>query len=174
MRYLWFFTLFRRTERGRKFFLKVLFRVPVAKDLIKKVALVRFARTFGSLIASGIPAASALELSANSVGNFYYYEALMKASQDIQTGIPFSETLGKYPHLFPHLLISLITVGERTGSLSTILATVADFYEEDVDNKLKDLAGLVEPVLLLFMGLVIGSIALSILMPIYQLVGKFT
>lgn len=171
---IWFFTFFRKTERGRKFFFKVLLKIPVASDLVKKVALIRFSRTFGGLIGSGIPAAEALELSANSVGNYYYREAIMKAAKEIQNGIPFSGTFLKYPHLFPHLFVSLVLVGEKTGSLTSILGTASDFYEEEVDAKLKDLASLIEPILLLFMGLVIGAIALSILLPIYQLVGKFT
>lgn len=171
---IWFFVFFRKTERGRKFFFKVLLKTPVASDLVKKVALVRFARTFGGLIGSGIPATEALELSANSVGNYYYREAILKAAKEIQNGISFSETFLKYPNLFPHLFVSLVIVGEKTGSLTPILGTVSDFYEEEIDAKLKDLTSLIEPILLLIMGLVVGAIALSILLPIYQLVGKFT
>lgn len=172
--FIWFFVFFRKTERGRKFFFKILLRVPIASDLVKKVALIRFARTLGGLIGSGIPATEALELSANSVGNYYYREAILKSAKEIQSGIPFSQTFLKYPHLFPHLFVSLILMGEKTGTLTSILATVSDFYEEEVDGKLKDLSSLIEPILLLVMGLVIGAVALSILLPIYQLVGKFT
>ena len=84
-----------------------------------------------------------------------------------------SESFGKYPELFPKMLISLISVGERTGSLQNILSTFADFYEEEVDTSLKELTSLLEPVLLLIMGLMVGAIAVSIILPIYQLVGHF-
>ena len=84
-----------------------------------------------------------------------------------------SDSLGKYPKLFPNLLMNLIIVGERTGSLQEILITFADFYDEEVDNTLKELTSFLEPVLLLIMGLMIGSIAVSIILPIYQLIGHF-
>ncbi len=91
----------------------------------------------------------------------------------IRNGVSISEALGKYPDLFPKLLISLVIVGERTGTLNEILVTFADFYDEEVDNKLKDLTSILEPALLLIMGLLVGAIAVSIILPIYQLVGNF-
>ncbi|MFZ2975779.1 MAG: type II secretion system F family protein, partial [Candidatus Moraniibacteriota bacterium] len=102
-----------------------------------------------------------------------YTDAIDKSIEDIKNGISVSEALSKYPKLFPSLLISLIMVGERTGSLQEILMTFADFYEEEVDNTLKELTAVLEPVLLIIMGLMIGAIAVSIILPIYQLVGHF-
>ncbi|MEK7569133.1 MAG: type II secretion system F family protein [Patescibacteria group bacterium] len=171
---VWFFAYFRTTRFGKKIFFSVIAHMPVASNLIKKVALVRFSRTFGNLIASGISAVEALELSAQSIGNQGYTKALDAVGVDIKNGIPISESLAKFPDLFPRLLISLIIVGERTGTLSEILGTFSDFYEEEVDNKLKDLTATLEPILLLVMGLLVGSIAFSIILPIYQLVGHFT
>lgn len=170
----WFFTYFRTTRFGKKFFLSAITLVPVANDLIKKVALVRFSRTFGNLIASGISAVESLELSAQSIGNQKYTQALDVAGTDIKNGIPLSESLAKFPDLFPRLLVSLVVVGERTGSLAEILRTFSNFYEEEVDNKLKNLTATLEPALLLVMGVLVGSIAFSIILPIYQLVGHFT
>lgn len=170
---IWFFAYFRSTRIGKRFFFWIISHIPVASDLVKKVALVRFARTFGNLIESGIPAVEALDLSAQSVGNHNYTLALDSAVIDIKNGVTISDALAKFPALFPRLLISLVIVGERTGSLHEILGTFADFYEEDVDNKLKDLTTLLEPALLLLMGLLVGAIAVSIILPIYQLVGNF-
>ncbi|MBI5400874.1 MAG: type II secretion system F family protein [Candidatus Yonathbacteria bacterium] len=171
---VWFFVYFRTTRLGKKVFVSIIEHVPVASDLIKKVALVRFSRTFGNLIGSGISAVEALELSSQSIGNHAYTQALEATSIDIKNGIPLSEALAKSPKLFPRLLISLVIVGERTGTLTEILRTFSNFYEEEVDNRLKDLTALLEPMLLLIMGVLVGSIAFSIILPIYQLVGHFT
>ncbi|MEK7460537.1 MAG: type II secretion system F family protein [Patescibacteria group bacterium] len=170
---VWFLVFFRTTNTGKKFFFWIISHMPVANNLVKKVALVRFARTFGNLIGSGISAIEALELSSQSIGNHAYEIAIKKAILGVENGLPISESLGKFPNLFPHLLISLIVVGERTGSLHEIMGTFADFYEEEVDNTLKDLTAILEPALLLVMGLLVGAIAVSIILPIYQLVGNF-
>jgi len=170
---VWFFLYFRTTRIGKKVFFFIVSRMPVASDLIKKIALVRFARTFGNLLGSGISAIEAIELSGSSIGNDDYRKAIQTVADDIKNGIAISSSLTKFPNLFPRLMISLIIVGERTGTLHEILGTFADFYEEDVDNKLKDLTAILEPALLLFMGLLVGAIAVSIILPIYQLVGNF-
>jgi len=171
---IWFFLFFRTTKLGKKFFFWVLSTIPVASDLVKKVALVRFTRTLGNLMQSGLTAVGSLESAANSIGNQKYEAAIVAVVDDVKNGLPISGALSKFPELFPRLLLSLIVVGERTGTLSDILITFSDFYEEDVDNKLKDLTAILEPVLLLIMGLLVGSIAFSIILPIYQLVGHFT
>ncbi|HBH71567.1 MAG: Type II secretion system protein, PilC [Parcubacteria group bacterium GW2011_GWC1_42_11] len=171
---IWFFLYFRTTRTGKKFFFWVISHIPVASELVKKVALVRFTRTLGNLMSSGLSAVSSLESSANSIGNQKYEVAINTVVDHVKNGISISDALSKFPELFPRLLVSLTTVGERTGSLSEILVTFSDFYEEDVDNKLKDLTAVLEPALLLLMGLLVGAIAFSIILPIYQLVGHFT
>ncbi len=170
---IFFFTYFRTTKIGKKLFFFVTSHTPVAKDLIKKIALVRFARTFGNLIGSGLSVVDSLNISAQSINNQDYTEAINKTIEDIKNGLPISESIAKFPKLFPGLLISLISVGERTGALQEILITFADFYDEEVDNTLKQLTSLLEPILLLTMGLMIGAIAISIILPIYSLVGHF-
>lgn len=170
---IFFFSYFRTTKIGKKFFFSIVSHLPVANELIKKIALVRFSRTFGNLIGSGLSVVDSLEISSSSMDNQNYSQAIDKVMVDIKNGITISEAIGKYPKLFPNLLVSLITVGERTGSLEEILIDFSDFYEEEVDNQLKELTSVLEPVLLLLMGLMIGSIAISIILPIYQLVGHF-
>ena len=170
----WFFLYFRKTTIGRKFFFFLISHIPVANELIKKVALVRFTRTLGNLMASGLSAVGSLESAAQSIGNQKYEVAIKAIVDDVKNGMSISDALTKFPDLFPRLLVSLVIVGERTGSLSEILITFSDFYEEDVDNKLKGLTAVLEPILLLIMGLLVGSIAFSIILPIYQLVGHFT
>lgn len=170
---VWFFTYFRTTKVGKKLFFSLMSHTPVARDLVKKIALVRFARTFGDLVGSGMSVIDSLSLSAQSINNEGYSAAITGAIQEVENGLPVSEALGKYPELFPNLLVSLIVVGERTGSLKDVLITFSDFYEEEVDNTLKDLTAVLEPILLLIMGLMIGALAISIILPIYQLVGHF-
>ena len=167
------FIAFRRTKNGRKFFLRISFRIPVANNLIKKLALIKFTRTLGTLISNGIPIVDALKLSADTVNDFYK-DAILASIEKIKEGIALSRALEAETKLFPNLLINMIAVGEKTGTMDQVLKTFADFYDEEVDNTLKDLTTFLEPILLLFMGLVIGAIALAILLPIYQLIGKFS
>lgn len=171
---IWFFLFFRKTKPGKRFFFWVISHAPVASEMVKKIALVRFSRTLGNLMQSGLSAVAALESSAHSIGNEKYEKAIGVVIDNVKNGLSISDSLAKEPELFPRLLVSLTTVGERTGTLSDILITFSDFYEEDVDNKLKDLTAILEPILLLVMGLLVGSIAFSIILPIYQLVGHFT
>ena len=170
---IWFFSFFHRTRTGKKILFLIISHTPIANALIKKLAVVRFARTFGNLIGSGLSAIESLELSSESIGNQSYTRAIESTIVEVKNGVAISAALAKFPKLFPRLLISLMIVGERTGSLQDILASFSDFYEEEVDTTLKDLTTILEPALLLFMGLMIGAIAVAILLPIYQLVGNF-
>lgn len=170
---IWFFISFRKTSLGQKIFLWIIFKIPVARELVKKVALVRLTRTLGSLIKSGTSIIEALSLASEAVGNLHYRNALRGAAEQMKSGVPLSKAMDSFPELFPKFLTSLVAVGERTGTLEGILKNFSDFYDEEIDNSLKDLTTFLEPVLLLFMGLIIGAISLSILMPIYKLVGNF-
>lgn len=170
---VFFLGYFRKTGVGRRFFGRLAFAVPVSKVLVKKVVLVRITRTLGSLVASAISIIEAMELTEKVAGNIYYEKALKEMSREIKNGVALSEAARKHPDLFPMILVSLLAVGEKTGTLEEVLKNFADFYDEEVDGALKDLATFIEPILLLLMGLVVGGISLSILLPIYQLVGKF-
>ncbi len=163
----------RKTPWGRDALLTFAFHLPIFGEMVRKVALVRFTRTLGTLLSSGMPITDSLELVASAVGNPAYGTIIRKANESITKGVALSKTLIEYPDYFPRFLTSLIGVGEKTGTLEQILATFADFMDEEVDNTVKNLTNVLEPVLLLFMGLFIGVIAVSILLPIYQLVGKF-
>lgn len=168
------FNILRKTEKGSLFLLKVVLKIPVASMLVKKIALVRFSRNLGTLISSGINIIEALKISADTVGNIIYKEKILNAVGQVRNGVALSDALKGDKHYFPHLLVSMIAVGEITGTLEYVLKTFSDFYDEEVDNALKDLTTFLEPIMLLGMGLMIGVIALSILLPIYQLIGKFS
>jgi type II secretory pathway component PulF len=168
-----FFIYFRRTPAGRKTFLLVASKIPVAKDLVKKVALIRFTKTLGSLMSSGMSITESLYLSAEAIGNDFYKKVLLEAVEKIKSGVAINEVLGDYPKLFPNLLVNMVAVGEKTGTMEHVLKTFSEFYDQEVDDSLKDLTTFIEPVMLLAMGIIIGVIAFSILLPIYQLVGNF-
>lgn len=168
-----FLLYFIKSRRGKKIIAYLSFHLPAVKNLVRKIILVRFSRTLGSLIDSALSISESLNLTANAVSNPNYQAALLHADKEIRNGIPLSVSLKKEPELFPKFLTSLIAVGERTGSTGKVLKNFADFYEDDVDGALKDLTTFLEPLLLLFMGLIVGTIAVAILMPIYQMVGDF-
>ncbi|MEI7741589.1 MAG: type II secretion system F family protein [bacterium] len=166
--------LFSRSEKGRSMIANVIFRLPLANEVMKKIALVRLTRTLSYMIASGTMITDALVLTAEAVGNPIYKKVILESTKELQVGIQFSQTFEKYPKLFPRFLVSLIAVGEKTGSLESVLKTFANFYEEEVEAALKDLTNVIEPILLIVMGIVVGSVVLSILLPIYQLVGSYS
>jgi type IV pilus assembly protein PilC len=163
----------RRNLLLKTFFSRLLFHIPIVKELIKKIVLVKFARTLGSLLSSGALINESLRLAADAVGNEYYKAAMLKVSADVSRGVSLSKAMAVHDRLFPNFLISLVIVGEKTGTLENILKTFAEFYDEEVDYSLRALTTFLEPALLLVMGLIIGSIVFSILIPIYQFVGKF-
>ena len=135
--------------------------------------MVRFSRTLGGLISGALSISEALTLTAKAVGNDKYEAAINQANVDIKNGIALSKALKNSPKLFPNFLVSLVAVGEKTGTLDKVLKNFSDFYEDDVNIALKDLTTFLEPLLLLFMGLVVGMVALSVLLPIYSMVGTF-
>jgi type II secretory pathway component PulF len=168
-----FIIYFKKTKAGKKFISWLMFKIPVVNNLIKKIVLVRFSRTLGGLISGALSISESLLLTAKAVGNDRYELAIRQANEEIKNGVALSQALKNNKDLFPNFLISLVAVGERTGTLDKVLKNFSDFYEDDVSSALKDLTTYLEPILLLFMGLVVGLIALSILLPIYSMVGTF-
>ena len=164
---------FRKTKFGKNIISYLMFKIPVVNNLVKKIVLVRFSRTLGGLISGALSISESLTLTAKAVGNDHYEKAILAANDEIKNGIPLSQALKNNPKLFPNFLTSLVAVGEKTGTLDVVLKNFSNFYEDDVSNALKDLTTFLEPMLLLFMGLVVALIALSILLPIYQMVGTF-
>ena len=164
---------FKKTDLGRRIFLKTILKIPVISELVKKVALVRFSRTLGGLISSGTSIIESLELTADAVANLYYKQAILESIGQIRNGVPLSKSLNSHPDLFPRFLTSLVAVGEKTGTLEHVLKNFAEFYDEEIDHNIKDLTSFLEPVMLLIMGLLVAAIAFAILLPIYRLVGKF-
>lgn len=166
----WYFIA---VPRGKRAFQDLLSRVPVVRDLIKKVALARFASTLSLLLHAGIPMVESMGITSHSVGNEDLAEALSRiAREKIARGVSIGDSFRGEP-VFPRVVTNLMAIGEKAGRLEEILVTLADFYTNEIDSALKSLVAFIEPILLLGIGLVVGSIALSVIVPIYQLVAQY-
>ncbi|MCL5004682.1 MAG: type II secretion system F family protein [Patescibacteria group bacterium] len=168
---IWFFML--KSVAGKKIFSRFIVRTPLIGGVLKKIALQRFASTFSALLSSGLPILDSLEITADAVGNEELKASLRRiAREGISKGLTIGEAFRKEP-VFPRVVVNLMAISEKAGHIENILATLADFYTSEIESSIKSLVSFLEPILLLVIGLVIGTIALAIIVPIYQLVGQF-
>jgi len=147
----------------------IILRLPVMGKLNRNVNLAYFSRTLGTLIKSGIPIIEALNITANTLSNIIYQEQLKKSISRVQHGEEIASYLKTKPKLFPPVFSRMISIGEKTGKLDDSLLYLAKFYEKEVDDTARNFSTILEPLLLIFIGLIIGFIAVSIIMPIYQI-----
>lgn len=162
-----------RQKKVRAFFIRVLFKIPLSANLLRQIELTRFTRTLGNLLQSGVPIVKAVDITAEGMALPAFRKTALEAKEDIAKGVSLSNAFKKNKAIFPEMLVSVMQVGEKSGELDKLLFGLGDFFEEQVDNTLENLAGLVEPVLLIIVGLAIGGMAISIILPIYQLIGSF-
>jgi type IV pilus assembly protein PilC len=160
-----------KTQKGRYAIDATKLKLPVFGDLILKTAVSRFARTFGTLISSGVPVLRALEIVSDTAGNLVVSETVVRARTSIKEGDKISTPLFA-SKIFPTMVTQMIAVGEETGRLDQMLTKVANFYDEEVDATLKALTSLIEPLMIVGLGLIVGFIAVSVISPIYSLVGS--
>lgn len=165
------FKQYNRTTKGRYNVDKLKLRMPIFGDLVLKMSVSRFARTFGTLIASGVPMMRSLEIIGETSGNAVLSEAISGARAAIREGAKISQPLAS-SGLFPSMVTHMIDVGEETGRLSEMLVKVADFYDNEVDAMVKGLTSMLEPMLIVFMGVLVGFIAISVMAPIFKLVSS--
>jgi len=156
------------TEKGRIVIDRLLLKVPVFGELIRKTAVARFTRTLGTLVSSGVPILDALAITARGSGNKIIEAAILNARSSIAAGRTIAEPLIE-SKVFPPMVCQMISVGETTGSLDAMLQKIADFYEDEVDNTVANLMSLMEPAVILFLGVVIGGLVVSMYLPIFQL-----
>lgn len=157
-----------KTPRGRVQFDTVLLKIPVVKTLITKVAIARFARIFSSLMGAGVSVLDSISITASAIGNKVIERELLEASKSVTAGQQLSEPLSQ-SKLFPPIVPQMLAVGEETGQTDTILIKVADFYEEEVDTLVDSMSSIIEPVMIVVMGAMVGLIAASVLGPISSL-----
>ena len=160
---------FFRTKTGGRIFDVNILRMPAIGMMMRKVAVAKFTRTLGTLIASGVPILQALEVTAQTAGNVVIAEAVDKTRISIREGESIAEPL-KNSNVFPPMVVQMIAVGEETGELDKMLSKIADFYDSEVDNAVKGLTSVIEPIVIVFMGVVIGGIVLAVFMPMLKLV----
>lgn len=151
---------------------KIILKTPVLNKLVRNTNLARFSRTLGMLLQSGVNIDEALEIVKSTMGNFYYRKALNDVSKRVGKGVRLADGLEGSSELFPKLLTKMIHVGEESGRFEDTLFYLADYYEEEVDTSTKSLSTALEPILLIFIGLVVGFLALSIITPIYDITGN--
>lgn len=157
-----------RTYAGKKMFDTITLHFYIINTVIKKLNLARFSRILSSLLKSGIPIIQALEVAGESLDNIPYKELVAAAAVDVKLGKPLADSLGKNEMLFPVLVVQMIQVGEESGSVQEILEQLASHYEAEVDDTLKNLSSIIEPLLLLFIGGIVGFLAMALIAPIYS------
>ncbi len=159
------------TPPGRKFIDQMLLKIPIIGVLLQKIAIARFTKTLSTLISSGIPILEGLDITSRAAGNVVYEETIKKIQKEVEAGknitTPMEES-GK----FPTMVIQMVNVGEQTGELDSMMDRVATFYEDEVDRSVANLMSLMEPLLLVFLGVTIGTIVVSMYLPMFTLIGK--
>lgn len=164
-----FFLRWKETEQGRKVWGRVVLKLPASiGDIIQKVALARFARTLGTLSAAGVPILQSLEITAASAGNWVIENALMKSRDSIRQGIPIYRPLEDEP-VFPPMVTRMIAVGEETGDIDGMLNKIAEFYESEVDAAVKALTSIIEPLMIVVVGGIVGGIIIAMYLPMFKI-----
>ncbi len=159
------------TEKGKIYIDKMRLSIPAIGPLYKKLYLSRIADNMDTMLTSGIPIVRAIDITADVVGSRVYKEMLRDVSDGVKSGVALSAAFSKHSEHMPGIMIQMVKVGEETGSLGSILKTLADFYKREVDDAVDTLVGLIEPVMIVVLGLGVGILLVSILMPIYNMAG---
>ena len=160
---------FKKTERGRQLWDRLRLRLPLQiGGTVQKITIARFSRTMSTLVAAGVDIIRAIEITAQTSGNWVYETALMEARQRVHEGLPISQPLVENP-VFPPMVSQMIKVGEETGELDKMLSKIADFYEDEVDASIATLSSIVEPVMMIAVGVVVGVIVISMYLPMFRM-----
>jgi type IV pilus assembly protein PilC len=161
------------TPQGHYTLDALLLRMPLIGILLRKIAVARFTRTLGTLISSGVPILEGLDITAKTAGNAVVDRALQKVRKSLEEGKSLTEPL-RATEVFPGMVTQMIGVGEQTGAMDAMLQKIADFYEEEVDAGVKDLLTALEPVMIVFLGLVVGGVVISMYLPLFSLIGQLS
>lgn len=159
-----------RQENGRRNIDRILLKAPIVGSLIQRIAVARFSRTLGTMVASGVPILESMDIVARSAGNKIIEEAIVRARTSISEGKTIAEPLGE-SKVFPVMVTQMVGVGEATGALDTMLNKIADFYDDEVDAAVAAMTSLLEPMLMVFLGVVIGGLVIAMYLPIFKLAG---
>jgi type IV pilus assembly protein PilC len=167
----WAFKQIYATPAGRWNIDTMMLKLPVFGMLIRKIAVARFTRTLGTLITSGVPLLDAMSITARTSGNAVIEAAIMNVRKAIEEGRNMTDPL-RETKIFPNMVVQMIGVGEQTGAMDAMLSKIADFYEDEVDNAVKDMLTLLEPMIIMSLGVIIGGVVVSLYLPLFSLIGK--
>jgi len=165
----WLIRTYRKTPAGRLTTDRLLLRIPVLGGVLRKSAIARFSRTLGTLVQSGVPILDGLEITARTSGNRVVEEAVMKSRASIAGGETIAEPL-KRSDVFPPMVVQMINVGEQTGGLDDMLSKIADFYDDEVDSSVSALTSIMEPVMIVFLGGIVGVMVIAMYLPIFDII----
>jgi type IV pilus assembly protein PilC len=160
-----------RTKKGRAVFDKFILKAPIIGNVLRKVAVARFTRTMGTLLSSGVNILDAMEIVAKTAGNVVIHDAIMYARQKISEGKNMAEPLME-TKVFPPMVVQMIGVGEQTGAMDAMLQKIADFYEDEVDVAVGALTKLMEPLMMVFLGGIVGGLIIAMYLPIFEMAGN--
>jgi type IV pilus assembly protein PilC len=169
---LFFFLIrYSRTKEGKALSDRVFLRTPIIKDFLKKIYLSRFAENFATLISGGLPIVRALEITGDIVGNDVYKSIIAQTREGVKRGETMSSVLRRYPEYVPPFFVQMAVVGEKSGRIEEALSNTIDFYQAEVDKSLDNLTSLLEPIMIVFLGLIVAGLVAAVIMPLYQTVG---
>ncbi|MGE5284026.1 MAG: type II secretion system F family protein [Actinomycetota bacterium] len=164
------FRWYYRQETGRRNVDRLLLRLPVVGSLLQRIAVARFSRTLGTMVSSGVPILESMDIVAKTAGNKIIEEAIVKARMSISEGKTIAEPLAD-SNVFPPMVTQMVAVGEATGALDAMLNKIADFYDDEVDAAVEAMTALLEPMLMVFLGVVIGGLVIAMYLPVFKLAG---
>ena len=164
------FSFFRyyATQKGKEFFDRIFLKIPIAGSFLKTIHLNRFAENLSTLISGGLPIVQSLDIVGDIITNLSYKQVIAKTREEVRKGEMISSVLSQHTELFPPVFVQMVLIGEKTGTLDATLMNVVDFYQQEVDRSINNILSILEPALIIFLGLVIAGLMLSILMPLYQ------
>jgi len=165
--------IYYKTPKGRKVIDTILLKVPILGPIFLKIGMARFSRTLSTLLSSGVPILQSLDITAKTAGNVVIEEAIIAIRGAVEQGKSFVEPL-RASEIFPHMVAQMVGIGEQTGALDAMLGKIADFYEQEVDSAIANLMTLIEPALIGFLGVTIGSIVVAMYLPMFTLIGKLS
>ncbi len=161
--------MFLRTPTGKRGLATFLLRMPLINPVVKKINMARFSRILGSLLKSGISVVEGLRVTSEAMDNVFYREVVEDAGEQVKLGKPLTEALSNHERLFPFIVTQMLAIGEETGNLENILDQLAEHFEQEVDETMKNISSIIEPLLLIVIGAVVGFLALALIMPIYSI-----
>jgi type IV pilus assembly protein PilC len=165
--------IYYKTPKGRRVIDTILLKIPILGPIFLKIGMARFSRTLSTLLSSGVPILQSLDITARTAGNVIIEEAILNIRAAVEQGKSFVEPL-RASEIFPHMVAQMVGIGEQTGALDAMLGKIADFYEQEVDSAIANLMTLIEPALIGFLGVTIGSIVVAMYLPMFTLIGKLS